>query len=141
MPIAEDKALEILTELIRKPDSKSEDIPRIWGELLSAYNSNFNPPVVEEKKKRRKRRTGPMSPNLGWPQGVSRAEYGAWKEAQAAQGVTEGVNPQEYKRLKDAGAVKLEAAAATKAPEAELAAAPTPNKGPMPAPKPSAKKK
>lgn len=115
MPIAEEKALEILTELIRKPESKAEDIPRIWGEILAAYNSTFAPPVEEPKKKRRKRRvTGPMSPNLGWPQGVSRAEYKMWKEFQVAKGITEGLNPQEYKRLKDAGQVKTEAAAPAK---------------------------
>jgi hypothetical protein len=115
MQIAEDKALEILTELIRKPESKAEDIPRIWGEILTAYNSTFSPPVEEPKKKRRKRRIqGPMSPNLGWPQGVSRAEYKMWKENQQAKGVTDGLNPQEYKRLKDVGQAKAEAAATVK---------------------------
>lgn len=110
MPITEEKALEILTELIRKPESQAQDIPRIWGELLTFYNSTFSPPVEEPKKKKRRRRAaGPLSPNLGWPQGVSRAEYKMWKEAQQAKGVTEGLNPQEYKRLKDAGQVKLEA--------------------------------
>lgn len=104
MPIAEDKALEILIELIRKPESQAPDIPRIWGELLQAYNTTFAPPVEEPKKKRRKRRVaGVLSPNLGWPQGVSRAEYKTWKESQQAKGVTEGLNPQAYKRLKDAG--------------------------------------
>ncbi len=110
MPIAEEKALEILTELIRKPESKAEDIPRIWGELLAAYNTTFAPPVEEPKKKKRRRRAvGPLSPNLGWPQGVSRAEYKMWKEAQVSRGVATGLNPQEYKRLKDAGQVKTEA--------------------------------
>ena len=139
MPIAEDKALDILSELIRKPDSKAEDVPRIWGEILATYNSTFAP-VVEEpkKKKRRKRVAGALSPNLGWPQGVSRAEYSGWKETQIAKGVSEGLNPQEYKRLKDAGAV---------AAESETSKAPT--KGPAgakagtltPAPKPSKKQK
>lgn len=125
MPIAEDKALEILVELIRKPESKAEDIPRIWGELLSAYNTTFAPPVEEPKKKKRRRRAaGPLSPNLGWPQGVSRAEYKMWKDSQVSRGVTEGLNPQEYKRLKDAGMVKTEAApkaakAEEKAPKAD----------------------
>ena len=111
MPIAEEKALEILIELIRKPESKAEDVPRIWGELLSAYNASFAPPVEEPKKKKRKRRVaGALSPNLGWPQGVSRAEYKTWKDSQVAAGRTEGLNPQEYKRAKDAGLVKAEAA-------------------------------
>lgn len=120
MPITEEKALEILTELIRKPESHAEDIPRIWSELLSAFNATFAPPSEEPKKKKRKRRAlGTLSPNLGWPQGVSRAEYKMWKESQVSRGVTEGLNPQEYKRVKDAG--KAEPAAA--APE--VAAKPT----------------
>ena len=115
MPIAEDKALEILTELIRKPESKAEDIPRIRGELLAAFNTTFAPPVEEPKKKKRRRRVaGVLSPNLGWPQGVSRAEYKMWKEGQQAKGVTEGLNPQEYKRLKDAGNVEPAAKAEDK---------------------------
>jgi hypothetical protein len=125
MPITEEKALEILTELIRKPESKAEDIPRIWGELLNAFNTTFAPPVEEPKKKRRKRRVaGVLSPNLGWPQGVSRAEYKMWKEAQLARGVTEGLNPQEYKRLKDAGNVQPAKAAAPAAKAEAAKAAP-----------------
>ena len=102
MPIAEDKALEILAELIKKPESKAEDVPRIWGEIIAVYNQQFAPPVEEPKKKRRRKRVA-TSPNLGWPAGVSRAEYKAWKEIQETRGVTENVNPQEYKRLRDAG--------------------------------------
>lgn len=109
MPIAEDKALEILAELIKKPESKAEDIPRIWGEIIAVYNQQFAPPVEEPKKKRRRKRVS-MSPNLGWPAGVSRAEYKAWKEVQESRGVTENVNPQEYKRLRDAGVVDTGAA-------------------------------
>lgn len=123
MPIAEEKALEILTELIRKPESKAEDIPRIWSEILSAYNNTFAPPVEEPKKKRRKRRNTTLSPNLGWPQGVSRAEYKLWKESQQSRGVTEGLNPQEYKRLKDAGQIKAEAPAKKAAAAEEKPAA------------------
>ena len=113
MPIAEDKALEILNELIRKPESKAEDVPRIWAEILSTSNTTFAP-AVEVVKKKRRRRNMSLSPNLGWPQGVSRAEYKMWKEAQQAKGVTEGLNPQEYKRLKDAGAVHDEPVKADK---------------------------
>lgn len=106
MPIAEDKALEILVELIKKPDTRAEELPRIWGELLTAYNQHFAPVVEEPKKKRKRRRANAISPNLGWPAGVSRAEYKAWKEQQEAAGKTENVNPQEYKRQRDAGLVK-----------------------------------
>lgn len=110
MPIAEEKALEILAELIKKPESKAEDLPRIWGEIIAVYNTQFAPPVEEPKKKRRRKRTGTTSPNLGWPAGVKRAEYKTWKDAQGAKGVTENLNPQEYKRQRDAGLIKVAAA-------------------------------
>jgi phage N-6-adenine-methyltransferase len=42
---------------------------------------------------------------IGWPAGVKREEYAAWKTAQEAKGVTENVNPQEYKRQRDLGLV------------------------------------
>lgn len=101
MPIAADTALEILIELIRKPETQANDIPAIWESIIKTYNTAFAPPVVEVKKKRRKRLG---NPNLqGWPQGISRAEYRAWKDELMAKGVTEGLNPHEYKRLKDAG--------------------------------------
>ena len=126
MPITEEKALDILAELIKKPESKAEEIPRIWGELIALYNTTFAPPVEEPKKKRRRR---PANPNIGWPQGVSRAEYQAWKEAQQAKGVTDNINPQEYKRQRDAGmaipalASKAEAKKPAAAPKKERASA------------------
>lgn len=106
MPIDETKALEILAELIKKPESRAEDIPTIWREIIQVYNDHFAPPVEEPKKKKRRKRL-PTSPNLGWPAGVSRAEYTAWKSQQGDRGITENVNPQEYKRLRDAGLVRL----------------------------------
>lgn len=106
MPIAEDKALEILSELIKKPDTRAEELPRIWGELLNAYNQHFFLPVAEPKKKRKRKRAAGANPNLGWPAGVSRAEYKAWKDEQEFLGKTENLNPQEYKRQRDAGASK-----------------------------------
>lgn len=101
MPITEEKAITILEELIRKPETKAEDIPRIWSELINIYNTQFAPP--EAPKKKRRRAAG--SPNIGWPAGVSRAEFKDWKEAQQANGVTEGLNPQEYKRQVEAGQI------------------------------------
>lgn len=109
MPIAEEKALEILAELIKKPESKAEDIPRIWGEIIAVYNQQFTP---AEPAPKRKRRRG-TNPNIGWPAGVGREEFKAWKEAQQSKGVTENLNPQTYKRLRDAG--QLQPAAAEKA--------------------------
>lgn len=99
MPIPEEKALEILTALIAKPESKAEDIPRIWSEIVGTYNTLFSPPEPE-KKKRRRRAGGKV---VGWPAGVSRNDYKTWKEAQQAKGVTENLNPQELKRQMDAG--------------------------------------
>lgn len=42
---------------------------------------------------------------IGWPTGVKREEYKAWKQAQEAKGVTENLNAQEYKRQRDLGLV------------------------------------
>lgn len=73
MPISADRALDILIELIRKPESQANDISRVWESIIKTYNTAFAPPVVEVKKKRR-RRMG--NPNLiGWPKGIARAEY------------------------------------------------------------------
>jgi hypothetical protein len=103
MPITEEKALEILTELIKKPESKSEDIPRIWNEIIGIYNQQFSPTGEVAPKKRRRRAS---NPNVGWPAGVKRDEYMAWKEQQIAKGIETGINPQEYKRRREAGEVK-----------------------------------
>jgi hypothetical protein len=119
MPIDETKALEILAELIKKPESRAEDIPTIWGEIIKVYNDHFAPPIDEPKKKKRRKRTT-TSPNLGWPAGVSRAEYKEWKAQQETRGVADNVNPQEYKRLRDAGLADLSE------PEPEPLPAPAP---------------
>jgi hypothetical protein len=145
--ITEQIALEILQELIRKPESKAEDIPRIWGELISLYTNTFAPATEPAKKKRRKRST---NPSLGWPQGVSRAEYAAWKDSQLARGITEGINPQAYKLYREqeasapAQAVAVEARPKASAPAQKAAkdkpaakAAATPKPEPMPVPKPA----
>jgi hypothetical protein len=111
MTIAAEKALEILLDLIRKPETAANDIPRIWNELLGVYNKAFAPPVEEPKKKKRRR---PANPNIGWPQGVSRAEYRTWKELQQARGVSDNLNPQHYKKLRDAGELGASAKAIVK---------------------------
>lgn len=113
MPITEDKALEILAELIKKPESKAEEIPGIWKELIGIYNTQFAP--AEAAPKKRRRRSGGNSAARGWPQGVTRSEYMAWKEAQQAAGETTNLNPHRYKELRDAGALE--------APKAKRAAA------------------
>jgi hypothetical protein len=142
MPLAEEKALEILTELIKKPETKAEDIPRIWNEILDVYNKAYAP-AVEAPTKKRRRRGG--NPNIGWPAGVKRAEYTAWKDLQLANGVQDGINPQEFKRLKDAGVIGELPAAAPKAeakkaePAAKKPAAPKADKGEKAKPGPKAK--
>lgn len=119
MPIAEDKAIAILEELIRKPETKAEDIPRIWQDIINVYNAQFAP--VEEPKKKKRRRS-PNSPNIGWPAGVSREEYKHWKEAQQNADITENLNPQEYKRQRDAGLLQPAAKAEAKPKAAKPAA-------------------
>jgi hypothetical protein len=130
MPIAEDKALEILAELIKKPESKAEDIPRIWSEIMGVYNTQFAPPAEPPAKKRRRR---PANPNIGWPAGVKREEYKAWKSGQEAKGITDNLNPQEYKRQRDLGLIPggsaaPAAAASEEKPAAKKAAAPAAKK-------------
>lgn len=140
MPITEEKALELLTELIKKPETNAAEVPRIWAEIVSVYNKQFAP---EEPKKKKRRRTS-TNPNLGWPSGVSRAEYMAWKESQQKSGKTEGLNPQEYKRMRDAGLVKAIAPAAKAekkaAPAKAAAAKPAAAAKAAPGRKPAAKK-
>lgn len=97
--LTQEQAIVILNNLINKPDVQAVDIPQIFQNIVGVYNTAFAPIPVPVKKKRR--RTASLSPNLGWPAGVSRAEYTEWKNAQLAAGVTEGLNPQEYKRQKD----------------------------------------
>ena len=121
MPITEVNALEILAELIKKPEIKAEDIPGIWSALIKVYNDQFAPAPEPAPKKRRR---GPKNPNIGWPAGVKRDEYKVWKEAMAAKGQTENLNPQEYKRLRDLGQIGASAPApAPKAPAPKAAAA------------------
>lgn len=70
----------------------------------------------------------PAKPESKWPEGVTRAEYIAWKQKMEKQGVTEDVNPGEYKRLRDAGLI----AGAKPRPDDEP---PTPPSDGQPAPK------
>ncbi len=128
MPIAEDKALEILSELIKKPETKSEDIPRIWAEIISVYNNQFAPPPEPPQKKRRRR---PANPNIGWPAGVKREEYNAWKADQAGKGVTDNLNPQEYKRQRDAGTIAPIERQVISKPQTGNLVAPGVKKGPI----------
>lgn len=103
MPLSEDKAVEVLTALINRPGTILADMPRVWGELLTIYAQHYDAAVVaQEPKKRKRRKLKALSPNLGWPSGVSRAEYRAWKEKQQAAGTPKAeINPQTYKRQRD----------------------------------------
>lgn len=66
----------------------------------------------------------PATPDL--PEGVTREEFEAWAESQRARGVTEHVDPHEYKRLRDAGLVDRAAVAAKPSPVATVAEASIP---------------
>lgn len=98
MPISEDRALDILTELIKKPESRIEDVPKIWNEIITTFNQHFHVELEPLPRKRRKRST---SARVGWPAGVTRAEYRAWKAQQEALGITENLNPQFYRQWRD----------------------------------------
>jgi hypothetical protein len=98
MPISEDRALDILAELIKKPESRIEDVPKIWNDIMTIYNQHFH---VEMEPVTRKRRKRVSSTRVGWPAGVTRTEYREWKAEQEELGVTENLNPQYYKQLRD----------------------------------------
>lgn len=101
MPLSEDKAVEVLTALINRPGTILADMPRVWGELLAIYAQHYDA-RLEEPKKRRRRKQKKLSPNLGWPSGVSRTEYRAWKQEQQAAGTPRNqINPQSFKRQRD----------------------------------------
>lgn len=74
----------------------------IADELIGPKAAKVEEPAGEEKP------TGAGTENtvVGWPANVTRAEYKAWKDEQQAKGHTENLNPQEYKRLRDAGLVE-----------------------------------
>jgi hypothetical protein len=97
--MTEAKALEILSELIKKPEISADQLPTIWKQILDVHNTAFNVVVEVVKKKRRKQ----ANPNIGWPAGIKRADYSAWKEFQINSGVTENINPQAFKRFVEAG--------------------------------------
>lgn len=134
MPMTEDRALTLLDSLVKActpvanasgDDSAVantiQDLPKTYEALIAAHNAAFPAPVavVETKKKKRK---GPKNPNLGWPAGVKRADYKEWKAAQELKGVTENLNPQEYKRQLDSGEVSAPTASTEPATTAKPAA-------------------
>lgn len=99
--LTESQAYDVLLELIRQPNTKITEVADAWSAIILAGQSMFAPPLEPAPKKRRR----PRNPNVGWPKGVKREEYKDWKMAQEAKGVTTNLNPQEYKRLRDAGEV------------------------------------
>lgn len=42
MSLTREQALTILHALIVKPETKSEDVARIWDEVISVYNKHFD---------------------------------------------------------------------------------------------------
>lgn len=101
-----EQAQKLLTEMLTAVGANSantaeasamfNNIPKVFEDTVAAWDRMFAPVVVAEvpKKKRRKRPEGAKP--LGWPAGVSRADYNTWKDAQIAEGVTEGLNPHAY---------------------------------------------
>lgn len=93
--INETQALEILNGLIARTDIQGADIATTFTSILQSLTIAFAPvePVALVKKTRR--RTEGVA--MGWPAGVKRADYSAWKTAQQAAGVTTGISPHDYK--------------------------------------------
>ena len=117
--MSEEKGLELLAALIAKPEAPAAEIPRIWQEIMGVYDAHYAPPAPppEPVRKKRRKKVAVANPNLGWPKGIKRADYLAWREAQHAKGVTEGINPQAYARVLG-GATNGAPAAAPPAAEA-----------------------
>lgn len=100
MALNEEKSVEILLELIRASGGNIDNVATVYAEIVEAHSEAFPAPVVVEIKKRRRRKGG--GKEMGWPSGVTRGEYTAWKEQQIAKGRTEGLNPRTYKAERDA---------------------------------------
>lgn len=100
MSLNEEKSLEILFDLIRNSGGNIDQVPGIWADILDAHAAAY--PVIERKKKRRR---GTPGVAIGWPAGVTRAEYSAWKEKQLKKGRTDGINPRVYKAERDGALV------------------------------------
>lgn len=129
--LTQDQALNILNGLLANPNANVAEIPQIYQNIIGVHNTAFAAPAPVVEKKRRRRRTNTLSPNLGWPAGVSRAEYKDFKEARIAAGeAPEALNPQEYKRRKEAGDLTKPVPAITVTTSEQ---APTPTPTPEPA--------
>ena len=100
MPITEEQAHEIVMAMIANPSTNIADVPAAWEAIIATSKAHFHEPLAEEPKKKRRRKTA--NPNIGWPAGVKRADYKAWKEGQLARGISFDLNPQAYKRTRDA---------------------------------------
>lgn len=98
----EERSTEILLELIRASGGNIDNVAQVYAEVMDAHAEQFPAPVVVEIKKRRRRKGGGNPKSQGWPAGVSKTEYRAWREEQVAKGRTEGLNPRTYKAERDA---------------------------------------
>jgi hypothetical protein len=101
-----EKATLILTELIQKPGIDPATIPDTFKAILDIYNTQFAPPPEPIKKRRRRAtKNGVAKKNIGWPKGVTRAEYLAWRETTwNSPEYAESRNPWGYLRMRDMGA-------------------------------------
>lgn len=99
--ISPDQGLSLMNALIARGDIPAANLAQTYQDLVAVHTAAFTPAAPVAEKKRRKRRTGlTLSPNLGWPKGVSREDYAKFKANPPAD-FTEGMNPQAYKRYID----------------------------------------
>lgn len=145
MAFNEEESKKLLMDLISRPsDAPTSTVGDTYKQIITFHNEMFPVAAVEAPKKK-KRRRGAGSTLTGWPSGVTRQEYGAWKAAKQAKGITENLNPHFYKADRDgtpapitkpAAAKKEAAPPAAAAPKKETASAEKKAEA-KPAPKPA----
>ena len=99
--VSPEKATEIMNQLI----TAGNFTPDTFKGACEAYAAMTTPPpapVAEvPAKKARKARAADAAP-IGWPAGVTRSEYSAWKDGLTAD-YNGAINPRTYKELRDSG--------------------------------------
>jgi hypothetical protein len=108
MAISEEKALELLQELLKRPEL--QDVAKTYRELLEVHMAFFpaaEPAPAEdftltevEPPRRRARQKNPRAVH-GWPKGVTQREYMEWKARKLNEGYTGTLHPAIYKAERD----------------------------------------
>jgi hypothetical protein len=110
MAISEEKALELLQELLKRPEL--QDVAKTYRELLEVHMAFF--PAAEPTPspgedftlteiaapRRRARQKNPSAVH-GWPKGVTQREYMEWKARKLNEGYTGTLHPAIYKAERD----------------------------------------